>query len=113
MALDYVLIGQRLKKARKNLRMTQNELAEKLNISVAFVSRVERGNSRISLKRLTEFCSVLEVTEGDILNGVSNSNNNYLTEEFSDILSSCSPKKQQLIYKLSKIIAEDNEIYKF
>lgn len=28
MALDYSIIGQRLKRARKNLRMTQQELAE-------------------------------------------------------------------------------------
>ncbi len=111
MALDYEIIGQRLKKARKKLRMTQAELAEKLNISIAYVSRIERGSAKISLPRLTEFCSALEVTEGEILNGVSNSNTNYLSDEFSSIINSCSPKKQQLIYKLSKLIAEDNELY--
>ena len=111
MALDYSIIGQRLKRARKNLRMTQAELAEKLNISIAYVSRIERGSSKISLTRLTDFCSALEVSEGEILNGVSNSNSNYLSDEFNDIFNKCSPKKQQLIYKLSKLIAEDSELY--
>lgn len=108
MALDYSIIGQRLKRARKNLRMTQQELAEKLNISIAYVSRIERGSSKISLTRLTEFCSVLEISEGEVLNGVSNSDLNYLSDEFNDIFSKCSHKKQILILKLSQLIAEED-----
>ena len=109
MAVDYVIIGQRLKTARKNANLTQQELAEKTNLSIAFISRIERGSSHINLKRLSEFCSILGVSEGDILNGVSNSDEKYLTNEFSEILDKCSPQKQKLIYKLSKIIAEDEE----
>ena len=52
MALDYTIIGERLKKARLAKKMTQEDLAEKLDVSVAFLSRVERGNSHINLKRL-------------------------------------------------------------
>ena len=109
MTIDYSIIGQRLKNARINTGLTQQELAEKMNLSVAFISRVERGSSHVNLKRLTEFCSILGVSEGDILNGVSNVADNYLTAEFSEILDKCSPKKQKLIYKLSKLIAEDDE----
>lgn len=109
MAVDYVIIGERLKVARKKARMSQQDLAEKLNISVAYVSRVERGSSHLNLKRLSEFCSLLDVSEGSILNGVSNSDNNYLVSEFNYILNKCSPKKQKLIYNLSKLIAEDEE----
>ena len=109
MAVDYVIIWERLKVARKRSKLTQQELAEKLNISVAYVSRVERGSSHVNLRRLTEFCSVLGIPEGEVLNGVSNSDNNYLTSEFNSILNQCSPKKQKLIYKLSKLIAEDEE----
>lgn len=109
MAVDYVIIGQRLKNARLEAKLTQQELAEKMNLSVAFISRIERGSSHVNLKRLTEFCNILGVSEGDILNGVSNAAENYLTAEFSEILDKCSPKKQKLIYKLSKLIAEDEE----
>lgn len=109
MAVDFVVIGQRLKSARKRVKLTQEGLAEKLNVSVAYVSRIKRGNSHINLKRLTDFCKILNVTEGEILNGVAYSNNNYLASEFSDILNSCSPEKQKLIYNISKLIAEDNK----
>ena len=49
MAIDYYLMGERLKKARVSKNITQEELAEKLNVSVAFLSRVERGRDRKSV----------------------------------------------------------------
>lgn len=109
MAVDYCIIGSRLKQARLNAGLTQQEIAEKMNLSVAFISRVERGTSHINLKRLSEFCSILNISEGYILNGVSDKDDKYLYNEFNDILKKCSPEKQKLIYKLSKVIAEDNE----
>lgn len=82
-------------------------MAEKLDVSIAFLSRIERGNSHISLKRLSEVCDILGVTEGYILNGASSTSNNYLTSEFNDVLNNSSPNKQKLIYKIAKIISED------
>lgn len=109
MAVDYSIIGARLKKARLEAELTQQEMAEKTNLSVAFISRVERGSSHINLKRLSEFCSILGVSEGYILNGVSDSDDKYLYEEFNEILKRCSPEKQKLIYNLSKMIAENKD----
>ena len=67
MALDYNIIGERLKKARIDKNMTQEKLAEQIDVSVAFLSRVERGTSHINLKRLTQICEILGVSEGSIL----------------------------------------------
>ena len=109
MAVDYSVIGSRLKKARKAKRLTQQDLAEKMDISIAFLSRIERGSSKINIKRLTQVCEILGVTEGEILNGVSKNSNKYLNSEFSDLLKKCDAKKQKLIYKIAKIISEDTE----
>ena len=111
MAVDYCIIGSRLKQARIKAGLTQQELAEQTNLSVAFISRIERGSSHINLKRLSEFCTILNVSEGYILSGVSDKNEN-LYNEFNDILKKCSPEKQKLIYKLSQVIAEEDETYK-
>ena len=107
MALDYTIIGERLKKARTDKNMTQEKLAEQLDVSIAFLSRIERGNSHINLKRLSQVCEILGVSEGYILNGASSNSENYLTAEFNDILSSVSSDKQKLIYKIAKVISEE------
>ena len=87
MALDYSIIGSRIKQARLAKNMTQEDLADQIDISVAFLSRVERGNSHINLKRLNQLC-------------------NYLDKEFTDLIKSVSPEKQKLIYNVAKTIAE-------
>ncbi len=107
MALDYNIIGERLKKARIDKNMTQEKLAEQIDVSVAFLSRVERGTSHINLKRLTQICEILGVSESSILNGVSSNSDNYLASEFNNILNSVSSDKQKLIYKIAKVISEE------
>lgn len=107
MALDYNVIGSRIRQARLAKNMTQEELSEQIDISVAFLSRVERGNSRVNLKRLNQICGILEVSEGYVLNGASNNSETYLDKEFSELLKKCSPEKQKLIYEVAKTIAEN------
>ncbi len=98
MALDYKLIGARLKRARQQKKYTQEKLAEDLDVSIAFLSRVECGSLDISLKRLSQICELLDTTEGAILNGTSTTSQNYLNEDFVDLLKNCPPEKLKLIY---------------
>ena len=77
MALDYKVIGDRIRKARIDGNLTQENLAEKLDVSVAFVSRIECGTTHVNLTRLSEICSILNIDEGQILNGVSTDSKNY------------------------------------
>ena len=108
MALDYNIIGERLKQARINKNLTQEKLAEKLDVSVAFLSRIERGSSFINLKRLNQICTILNVSEGEILNGVSKDSHGYLNKDFSNLIKDCPPEKIRLIYNIAKVIIEDN-----
>ena len=66
-----------------------------------------RFSSAFSLKRLSQICDILGITEGSILNGSSNNSDTYLASEFDDILKNTTPEKQKLIYKIAKIITED------
>lgn len=109
MPLDYTIIGQRLKIARKSKKMTQEELAEKLDVSIAFLSRIERGNSQVNLKRLVQICEILEVSPGEILNGVSSKSSQYLDNEFASLLKDCSSEQQKLIYDIAKVVAKKEE----
>lgn len=106
MALDYTIIGERIKQARLSKKMTQENLAEEMDVSVAFLSRIERGSSFVSLKRLSQICSILGVTEGEIINVTFKNSSTYLNKEFSDLLKSCPPEKLNLIYNIAKVILE-------
>ena len=107
MALDYTVIGSRLKKARLNNGLTQEKLAEQIDISVAFLSRIERGNSHINLKRLNQLCSILGISEAYVLNGASTEPNKYLNKDFQELFENCPPDKLKLIYNIAKVIIDE------
>ena len=107
MALDYKIMGERLKNARLAKGMTQDQLAEKINVSVAFLSRIESGKTRINLVRLNEICDITGVSEAYILGGTSKNSSNYLTDEFNSLLKNCPPEKRKQIYEIAKIIVNE------
>lgn len=106
MGLDYSIIGSRIKEARNAKKLTQEDLSEQLDVSVAFLSRVERGSSHINLKRLSQICDILEVSQGYVLEGTDSTKDDYLNKEFADLLKKCTPEKQKLIYDIAKTIAK-------
>ena len=106
MALDYKVIGKRLKKARLDKNLTQEQLSEKLEISIPFLSRIETGSSPVNLKRLNQICSLLDISEASILTGASKEPNKYLINDFNELFKNCSPDKLKLIYDVAKLIVE-------
>ena len=106
--VDFSIIGKRIKEARKRKGLTQEKLVEQMDVSIAYLSKVETGKIHINLERLSQICNILDVTEGEILNGVSNNSEKYLNNEFNNLLRKCSPKQQKLIYNILKVILEEN-----
>lgn len=109
MGIDYTLVGERLRKARLEKKLTQENLAEELDVSVAFLSRLERGSSHINLKRLHQLCELLDTSEGYILSGASQDSKEYLKQDFKTLLDKCTPAKQKLIYNVVKAIVETED----
>lgn len=105
MALDYMMIGQRLKKARREKGITQEVIAEKLDCSVPYISRIECGRVKVNLTRLSQICHVLDIPEGKILNGANIPTSEMDSNHIQHIFESCSPAKQSLIYKIVELIA--------
>ncbi len=64
-----VEIGERTKKAREQIKMTQEKLAEKVNVSPQYISDLERGVVGISIPTLKSICIVLGVTSDSLLFG--------------------------------------------
>ena len=57
-----VLIGQNIQRFRRSAGMTQAQLAEKINVSTAFISRVERGEKYVSVKNLAALADEFRVS---------------------------------------------------
>lgn len=55
------LVGQRLRWRRKELRLTQEQLGERLGLTFQQVQKYEKGVNRISAGRLYELATALDV----------------------------------------------------
>lgn len=61
-------LGENIRRKRKQLGLTQEDLAELSNLSVNFISRIERTNNQnISLQKLEAIARALNVTSIDLI----------------------------------------------
>ncbi len=67
--MDQVKIGKFIAQLRKEQGLTQNQLAEKLNISNRTVSKWETGNGLPDVSLLTPLCTVLNITSDELFAG--------------------------------------------
>lgn len=65
--MNYREIGRRIREERKKRRLSQEELAEKINISVTHMSHIETGNTKLSLPVLVDLANVLNVSTDKLL----------------------------------------------
>lgn len=109
MSFDYSLIGKRIKQAREGQGITQEVLAEKLDVSNAYISKIERGKTPINLDRLSQLCVILDETPEYILSGANSHSEDYLRNEIIVLLEKCSPEKINLIMNIIKSIVDFKE----
>lgn len=64
-------MGQRIMVRRKSLRMTQEELADKLGVSAQMISNLELGKKAIRPENLARVCAVLGLSADFVLTGAN------------------------------------------
>jgi len=73
--MDQIRIGTFLKQLRKEKELTQEQLAEKLNVSNRTVSRWETGSNMPDIGTLVEIANFYDVSIPEIINGERKSEN--------------------------------------
>ena len=67
--MDQIKIGKFIAKCRKEIGLTQAELAEKLNITDRAVSKWETGKSMPDSSIMLELCEILKINVNELLSG--------------------------------------------
>lgn len=106
MNIDYKLIGERIKQARKSKGMTQEVLAEKLSVSIGYVSQVERGITKISLDLLGAISSILECDVSSLVSKTAVESNEYMETELLNEIKKLDNSKRKYIFEIIKLTNE-------
>lgn len=100
--MDYYKIGQRIRKIRKAHQLSQEELAERVDISVTHMSHIETGNTKLSLPVLVDIARVFGVRTDDLLNEPATESTSTALEEISAVLERCTVPQSKVIVDLVK-----------
>ena len=106
MNIDYKLIGERIKRVRKSHGITQEKIAEKLNVSIGYISQVERGITKISLDLLGAISSILKADVAYFVSECAINSNGYMESEIMSEIRKLDQKKKKFILSLIKITNE-------
>lgn len=100
--MDYYSIGQRVRKVRKARGLSQEELSEKIGISVTHMSHIETGNTKMSLQVLADLASALEVRTDDLLYGESSVKRDAAIDGIVETLDACTTQQIKVIEEIVK-----------
>lgn len=72
-----ISIGKRIALLRKENGMRQEDLAEKLDISIKHMGEVERGLTCLSIKKLISLCEILSTDMNYLILGIDRRSGDY------------------------------------
>ena len=108
--MDYCKIGQNIREIRRAKGLSQELLAEKVNISVTHMSHIETGNTKLSLKVFVDIADALEVNSDELLGRKADVFCS-CGEEIAVLFSDCDIRKMKIladILKAAKVTLDEN-----
>lgn len=100
--INYKILGKNIKYYRKQNNLTQEQMAESLELSVGFISQVERGIAKMSLDTLIDLCDLLNCSAGDLLNSAHTEYRDKLSGDLLTLYEQIPKKDQTLFYYMLK-----------
>ena len=65
--MNYKDLGRRIRMLRQKQQLTQERMAEEIDMSSSFLGHIERGTRIASLETLVKICNVLDANPGFLL----------------------------------------------
>lgn len=109
MEINYKELGNRIRKAREQKNLTQEQLAEIIGMSNNYISNIERNHSIPSLETLLKICNALQVTPDYVLMDSIYTSKEYIKDEIAEKLQLCSKKNIKIILKFINLLLEEQD----
>ncbi len=95
--MNYYEIGQRIRKKRKALGLSQEELAEKADISTTHMSHIETGNTKLSLAVFVSIAEALDCQTDELLYDIGTASRHISYENILLTLERCTTRQLRII----------------
>ncbi len=102
--IDFEAIGQKLRAEREQSGYTQEQVAEKIGITPAFVGHLERAERSMSLDTLIKFCNFYQVTIDYLLAETLPPKEHSVATQIANILKDKTPEQQAAILDILRAV---------
>lgn len=99
-------MGKRIKAARENKGLTQEQLAEKLDLSVQHISVIERGVKAPRLETFIKLANELDVNADYFLEDLLKVSSLIASNELYDAMDGISEKEKQRIMQVVRVLVD-------
>lgn len=114
MELNYSLIGMRIKKLRKERKMTQDRLSELSGISPQHLSQIESAKTKLSLPTLISICNSLGVTADKVLCDVLTADcAKQMAEDVAEVFGDCTAEETYLMLAVANKLKKTLRLKKY
>lgn len=104
MAIDYEILGRRIKDARKKAGLTQEQLASATGMSQQHIGNIETAANKLSLQALVDIANALDTTTDALLYDNLTSAVNSYDLKSKTILDGCNDQeKESLVHLMEEI----------
>jgi transcriptional regulator with XRE-family HTH domain len=98
--VDYKELGKRIRAERTKLNLTQEKLAEKIEISESFLGHIERGDRKLSLETLVKIAQEFNVSTDYLLVGSVKQPPHLFVEETISVLEKVNKKQVKILLNI-------------
>jgi len=105
--IDYPSIGKQIRINRRNIGMTQELLAEKVNVSPPYISRIESGSSSPSLQTLVDICNALDITIDDVMRDSLPAAKKRINTRLEELLTDCTTAEMNMIANVVSVLLQE------
>lgn len=109
--MDYYEIGQRIRRIRKARGLSQEQLAEKVEISTTHMSHIETGNTKLSLPVFIAVAEALEVQTDSLLYDQPRDSVSNAFHDIAVVLESCDANQARAIAEIVKATKRSFDTY--
>jgi len=106
------ILGTRIRQERKHKGLTQERLAELIDVSNNFISYIETGKKPPSLKTLIKISDALDIDIADLFKDIPEKRKqkrDYTEEKIIYLLRDKKPATKKLMLELCKTVAQKQE----
>ena len=100
---NYAELGRRIRDYRQKAHLTQEQLAEKIDMATSNISHIERATTQVSLPSLVKIANVLGVSLDQLVCDSLPVSSNYLEKDIAELLKSCTPKEKKIVRNIIKV----------